>query len=76
MNGGPAIVMDGPVNGLSEAEAVSRRAVDGFNEIPPVKRRNVVAIALEVVMQTNRRGALVALEDLCHFGVACVAQAS
>ena len=51
MNGGSALPMDEPVNGLSETEVASRRAVDGFNELPSVKNRKVFAIALEIVRE-------------------------
>ena len=43
--------MSSAVNGLSETEAASRQAAEGFNELPSVKRRNVFAIAFEVVRE-------------------------
>ncbi|MEK6406977.1 MAG: cation-translocating P-type ATPase [Acidobacteriota bacterium] len=37
--------------GLSESEADERLRAEGFNELPSAKRRNVLAIALEVVRE-------------------------
>jgi Ca2+-transporting ATPase len=39
------------IPGLSEAEAIQRLKLEGYNELPSSKRRNVFAIALEVVRE-------------------------
>ena len=39
------------IPGLSEAEAIQRLKLEGHNELPSSKRRNVFAIALEVVRE-------------------------
>lgn len=41
----------GNIAGLTEAEAASRLAKDGFNEIPSAKKRSFLAIAFSVVRQ-------------------------
>jgi Ca2+-transporting ATPase len=42
---------DAGVGGLSEAEAAARFAVDGPNELPSVRRRGLLNIALEVIRE-------------------------
>jgi len=39
------------ISGLSEAEATQRLRLEGYNELPSSKRRNVFAIAFEVVRE-------------------------
>ena len=39
------------IPGLSEEEAVARLKEEGYNEIPSLERRNVIAIALEVARE-------------------------
>jgi Ca2+-transporting ATPase len=44
------IDIDG-ISGLSEAEAIQRLKLEGYNELPSSKRRNVFAIAFEVARE-------------------------
>jgi Ca2+-transporting ATPase len=39
------------ISGISEAEAIQRLELEGYNELPSSKRRNVFAIAFEVVRE-------------------------
>ena len=39
------------ISGLSEAEALSRLEAEGHNELPSTKKRNILAIALDVVKE-------------------------
>jgi len=39
------------ISGLSESEVLSRLESEGYNELPSTKRRNVFAIALEVIRE-------------------------
>lgn len=41
----------GAITGLSEAEAAGRLKEEGYNELPSAQRRNVLAIAFEVVRE-------------------------
>ncbi|MDO8688907.1 MAG: cation-transporting P-type ATPase, partial [Dehalococcoidia bacterium] len=39
------------MTGLSEAEATRRLQVEGFNEIPSAKKRDILLIAVDVVRE-------------------------